>query len=75
VPFDSRVGRIFVSYPGLKDLGIPFTRVHLNRLISAGKFPAPVALSTQRIAWKIGDIEAWIESRPTVRRERVRLAD
>jgi len=75
VPVDTKVGRIFVSYPGLKDLGIPFTRVHLNRLISAGNFPAPVALSAQRIAWKASDIEAWIDSRPTVRRERVRLMD
>ena len=57
----------FVTYPQLKERGVPYTRVHLNRLIDAGKFPAAVRLGENRIAWRARDIEAWAESRPVAR--------
>lgn len=47
--------------------GIPYTRVHLSRLINDGKFPLPIRLSEWRIAWREEDIDAWLASRPVAR--------
>lgn len=33
------------------------------KLLSEGKFPNPIRLSSRSIAWRIGDIEAWLQSR------------
>jgi prophage regulatory protein len=54
----------FVSYDDLKEYGIPYTDVHILRLRKAGKFPKPVRLSENRIAWRLSDLIEWIESRP-----------
>jgi len=54
-----------ISY---KDLG-PVEkkcRVHLNRLIDRGEFPAPVQVSRNRKAWRAGDIVAYRKSLPVV---------
>jgi hypothetical protein len=56
----------FVAYFDLREHGIPYTRVHLRRLIRAGNFPAPVRLSEHRIAWHLSAIEKWKASRPVV---------
>jgi prophage regulatory protein len=32
----------------------------LGRLIHAGRFPAPVAISTRAVGWDERDVEAWI---------------
>lgn len=31
--------------------------------LQAGTFPAPVKLSARSVAWRLSDVEAWIESR------------
>jgi len=49
-----------LDYKRLRERGIPYTRVHLARLIKADKFPAPVSLSTKRIAWVEAEIDDWI---------------
>jgi hypothetical protein len=59
--------KVFVPYPSLKEYGIPYCRVHLNRLITTGRFSSPVQLSPGRIAWVRGDIKRWIASRPLER--------
>lgn len=41
------------------EFGIPFSREHLNRLITAGDFPAPVHLGTKTVRWEVADILAW----------------
>jgi predicted DNA-binding transcriptional regulator AlpA len=56
---------VFLAYDQLALHGIPFTRVHLRRLISRGLFPPPMLLSPNRVAWKASDIAAWKASRPT----------
>lgn len=60
----------FIRYQQLKDRGIPWTRVHLGRLVRAGEFPQPVNLGGNSIAWVEAEIEAWAAdraaSRPTV---------
>jgi hypothetical protein len=58
---------IYISYDELRDHGVPWTRVHLNRLIEQGLFPAPHQLSTNRIAWTLDDLERWKASRPLAR--------
>ena len=37
----------------------------IYRLMKEGKFPKPLRLSTMRVAWRLKDIEAWIESLET----------
>ena len=41
-------------------------RSTLWRWVRAGKFPAPVQLSSQNIAWRRSDVNAWIAARPPV---------
>lgn len=38
------------------------SRATLYRLRKAGAFPAPVRISTRRVAWRRSDIEAWMNS-------------
>jgi predicted DNA-binding transcriptional regulator AlpA len=58
---------VFISYAELRDHGISWCRVHLNRLIDEGRFPAPHRLSTNRIAWTLDDLERWKATRPLAR--------
>jgi prophage regulatory protein len=47
----------------LRALGIKYSRMHLRRLIQAGRFPAPISLGENRRAWVADEIHAWIDSR------------
>ena len=44
--------------------GLPYSRCHLWRLARVGKFPAPVRLGANRIAYRESEIRAWLASRP-----------
>jgi hypothetical protein len=56
----------YVPFPRLKpDYGIPYTRVHLHRMMQRGQFPLAVQLSPNRIAWRPSDLDRWSASRPT----------
>jgi prophage regulatory protein len=57
----------FIRYQQLKDRGIPWTRVHLGRLVRAGEFPQPVNLGGQTIAWVEAEIDAWAADRAASR--------
>ncbi|HQT86368.1 AlpA family phage regulatory protein [Acidiphilium rubrum] len=57
----------FIRYQQLKDRGIPWTRVHLGRLVRAGEFPAPVNLGGQTIAWVEAEVDAWAAERAASR--------
>lgn len=46
-----------------EEKGIGYSRVHLARLVDAGKFPRPVAVGGNRIAWVEAEIDGWIEAR------------
>lgn len=35
--------------------------------LAAGTFPAPVKLSARSVAWRLSEVEAWIESRQSAR--------
>ena len=43
--------------------GIPYSRPHLYRLIDDRKFPAPIRLSENRIAFLESEIDAWLDAR------------
>jgi len=36
----------------------------LRRMIAARKFPPPVKVSTNRIAWREPEVDQWVASRP-----------
>ena len=57
----------FITYEELRSHGVPYTRVHLNRLMHKGLFPVAVRLSPNRIAWRVADIEQWKANRPPAR--------
>lgn len=60
-------GNVFVSYSDLRTHGIPYTRVHLNRLMRKGEFPTSVRLSANRIAWRLSELDEWMAGRPRAR--------
>src|SRR5262245_18078423 len=73
-----------LSYPDLKSKGISYSRVHIMNMVDAGKFPAPIKLGENRIAWVEGVFDGWIVERmrergsvrvrcPGPRRKRLRL--
>lgn len=37
------------------------SRTHIYRLIAAGKFPKPVPLGTQSVAWLASEVDGWIQ--------------
>ena len=45
-----------------------FSRSTIYRLIAEGKFPPPVKLADRAVAWRLADIEAWEQSRPSTAR-------
>ena len=45
---------------------VPYSRVHIWRLVRRGEFPAPVQLAGRKTAFRASEVEAWIESRPRV---------
>jgi len=52
----------------VKQSGLSIATIY--RLIKAGKFPAPVAIGTGSVRWKLSDITAWQQSlTPTSKQE------
>ena len=43
--------------------GVTYSRVHLYRLIEAGKFPRPIVVGAARVAWIESEIDQWISDR------------
>lgn len=43
--------------------GISYSRPHIYRLINADKFPKPVRLGENRIAFVEAEIDAWVRSK------------
>ncbi len=53
---------------------VPLSAATIWRMVKAGAFPAPVKLGKNSTAWRLSDVEAWVESRPagTPRGKRLR---
>lgn len=43
--------------------GVPYSRPHIYRLIDAGKFPKPLHIGGNRIAFLEAEIDEWIKSK------------
>jgi predicted DNA-binding transcriptional regulator AlpA len=43
---------------------IPYCRVHIGRLEHQGKFPKRLQIGPGRVAWRLSEVEAWLQSRP-----------
>ena len=41
------------------------SRSTILRAIARGDFPAPVQLSQRCVGWRVSDVEAWINERPS----------
>jgi hypothetical protein len=55
----------FVTFAELPDYGVPkFSRVHLYRLMRAGKFPMQVQITENRVGWHLDEVLRWVASRP-----------
>ena len=60
-------GKTLLRRQDLKDLGIPYSRMSLYRLVAAGKFPKPLQIGPNRRAWLASDIDAWLAERAAER--------
>lgn len=57
----------YVRFRQLAELGLPWSRTHVNRLIAAGEFPAPIHIGRNTVMWLETEILDYLEQR---RRER-----
>lgn len=56
-----------VGYSQLRDFGITYSRVHLDRLMAARAFPAKVRLSSHRIGWLEHELDEWLTAKAAAR--------
>jgi prophage regulatory protein len=50
----------FLRYNDLREKGVPWCRMHLDRMEKAGKFPKRVRLGAGTVAWVEGEIDAFM---------------
>jgi prophage regulatory protein len=57
-----------ISFAGLKsDKGIPYSHVWIRELIAAGKFPRPIKIGANRVAFVESEIDDWLRARAAER--------
>ncbi len=62
--------RRFVRFDRLKpDFGIDYSRMHIDRLEKAGRFPKPVQLGPNSVAWLEDEIIVWQAERIAAREQ------
>lgn len=44
---------------------VPYTRQHVARLERAERFPRRLQLGPNRVAWRLSEVQRWMDSRPT----------
>ena len=49
----------FIRQKKLLQEYVPFSAATLWRLVKTGKFPRPVRLASQVVAWRVADVQAW----------------
>jgi prophage regulatory protein len=42
---------------------VPYSRMHIDRLEKAGKFPKRFRLGAGRVIWKQSEVAAWLEAK------------
>jgi prophage regulatory protein len=63
-----------ISMSELDEKGISYSRAHIYRLIHAKKFPEPVRLGENRIAFVESEIESWLKSKVAERDAKLEVA-
>jgi predicted DNA-binding transcriptional regulator AlpA len=58
---------VLLTFRDLSSYGIPFCRLHINRLMAKRLFPQAIWLSSNRKCWRLSEIERFKASRPTSR--------
>ena len=59
----------FIRYNQLKpEKGIPFSRVHIDRLEKMGRFPRRIRLGTNTVAWREDEVDGWSAARQAEQR-------
>jgi prophage regulatory protein len=56
----------FISIHEVRDR-TSLSKTHIYRLMDRGRFPRPVPLGPRRVAWREGEVEAWMEERVSER--------
>ena len=57
------MSRTFLRFSQLKTKGIPWSRIHVDRLEKAGKFPRRVQLGGNTVAWVEDEIDAHLAAK------------
>jgi prophage regulatory protein len=70
-PERAAVSQKLIPYEDLRSKGISLSKVQIWRLERAGKFPARVTLSAQRVAWVESEIDGFVASRIAARTQTV----
>jgi prophage regulatory protein len=52
-----------LDYAALQDRGIKYSKPHLWRMWTKGKFPKPFKLTPGRNVWRESDINEWLNAR------------
>ena len=52
-----------LSLNDLREVGIYYSRVHIHRLVRAGKFPTPIKVGQNRIGWIESEIDEWLNAK------------
>ena len=52
-----------ISIRELDGMGVSYSRAHIYRLVRAGKFPKPIKLGENRIAWVEAEVDEWINNK------------
>jgi prophage regulatory protein len=58
--------RLLVSRKQLRELGVPYSFQHLDRLERAGEFPRRIKLGRHRgsrVVWRYKEVLDWLEAR------------
>lgn len=46
---------------------VQLSRSTIYAAVKAGTFPAPVRIGARAVAWRVADVEQWLEARPLAR--------
>ena len=62
-----QIQRRLVTKKELRQYGVPYSFVHLQRLEDAGDFPKRIKLSQNRVVWYLHEIEEWVADKAALR--------
>ena len=63
---DRATGRRILRFPQVKER-VPYSRMHIDRLEKAGKFPQRIKLGDNAVGWFESEIDAWVEAKAAQR--------